>query len=264
MTISIEHVINTLIKTAPKRDKTVDKLETGRIEDTITGIATTFMATHNVIQQAIKLKVNFIITHESLYYHHHNQIDHLFNDPIYINKRDLILQNSIAIYRLHDAIHLHQPDLITSALIRNLAWEDYIVKNRPAESILILPNMTLGEIANYLKKKLGIPYVRVVGNLSRICKRTAISVGYRGGGENAIPIFNNEQIDLLITGEGPEWETPEYVRDAVQQGQSKALIFLGHAESEKAGMQYLANEMKSYYNSVPVHYLEDKPIFQII
>ena len=35
-----------------------------------------------------------------------------------------------------------------------------------------------------------------------------------GGGALAIPYFEAEHLDLIITGEGPEGETPEYVRDA--------------------------------------------------
>ena len=38
--------------------------------------------------------------------------------------------------------------------------------------------------------------------------------------------------DLIICGEGPEWETPEYVREANRLGRSCGLIVLGHAVLE--------------------------------
>jgi len=61
---------------------------------------------------------------------------------------------------------------------------------------------------------------------------------------------------LLIIGEAPEWETIEYMRDASQLGQPKALIILGHAISEEAGMEYCARWMKSFIKDLPIHFIE--------
>lgn len=55
------------------------------------------------------------------------------------------------------------------------------------------------------------------------CQRIGLLAGYRGGGEVVIPLFQNQNLDLIIAGEGPEWESPEYVRDALQQGKKKHL-----------------------------------------
>jgi len=46
--------------------------------------------------------------------------------------------------------------------------------------------------------------LRVTGDLSASCTRIGILVGYRGGGQNAIPLFEGEGVDVAITGEGPE------------------------------------------------------------
>ena len=43
---------------------------------------------------------------------------------------------------------------------------------------------------------------------------------------------------MLVAGETREWETVEFTRDAVAAGKRKALILLGHANSEEAGMKY--------------------------
>jgi hypothetical protein len=96
------------------------------------------------------------------------------------------------------------------------------------------------------------------------CKRVGVLVGYRGGGESVLPLFEKENLDLVIYGEGPEWETPEYVRDAVRQGRKKALIVLGHAESEMPGMEYFARELQEKFPSIPVHFLPEKSVFRIL
>ena len=58
---------------------------------------------------------------------------------------------------------------------------------------------------------------------------------------------------MAITGEGPEWETPEYVRDALAQGKKRALIALGHGESEQPGMKYLAAILRERFPGLAVH-----------
>ena len=66
-----------------------------------------------------------------------------------------------------------------------------------------------------MKNRLGITYLRAHGDLGMECSKIGLLAGYRGGAQNALPLFDREQLDLIIYGEGPEGETPEYVSDAV-------------------------------------------------
>ena len=61
---------------------------------------------------------------------------------------------------------------------------------------------------------------------------------------------------LLLAGEAQQWETYEYMRDAVDQGRNKAIIFLGHINSEEAGMDYCSLWLKSFIKNVPVYFVE--------
>jgi putative NIF3 family GTP cyclohydrolase 1 type 2 len=79
-----------------------------------------------------------------------------------------------------------------------------------------------------------------------------------------IPLFEKHQLDLVIYGEGPEWETPEYVRDSNIQGKEKALIILGHAESEEPGMNHLATKMTEMFPNTPIHFIKNKPMFKMM
>ena len=94
--------------------------------------------------------------------------------------------------------------------------------------------------------------------------RSGLLAGYRGNGATAIPLFEQEQLDLIIAGEGPEWETPEYVKDAVHQGKRRALILLGHAESEEPGMEALAEQMRAEFPSIPVHFIPAVRTFEVL
>ena len=61
---------------------------------------------------------------------------------------------------------------------------------------------------------------------------------------------------LYLAGESPQWETYEYMRDAVDQGRKKAIIFLGHINSEEAGMNYCSVWLKSFIKDMPVCFME--------
>ena len=51
-------------------------------------------------------------------------------------------------------------------------------------------------------------------------------------------------------------ETIEYVRDASQAGLPMALVILGHAVSEEAGMAYCAQWLQSFISEIPVAFIE--------
>ncbi|MEH7116753.1 Nif3-like dinuclear metal center hexameric protein [Neobacillus vireti] len=264
MVLTVQNVIDRLIEPVGTIQNTVDTLKFGNPNMEVRGIAVTFMATQQVIEQAIKLGVNLLITHEGLFYSHIDNPDILEGSKVVGEKKRLIEESGIAVYRFHDYVHRYQPDGIMAGLIEALEWKSYVEKNEPTSTIVNIPPVTVREIAQYVKTKLGLEFVRTAGELSQNCTRIGLLAGYRGGGTLSIPLFEKENLDLIISGEGPEWETPEFVRDAGYQGKHKALIVLGHAESEEPGMQYLAEWMKTVFPDIPVHFIPEKALFQVV
>ncbi|MGG4141812.1 Nif3-like dinuclear metal center hexameric protein [Paenibacillus algorifonticola] len=261
MNITIGQVIKDLKAGIEVPAPTVDQLSFGHEHTIVKGIVTAFSATHSIIEQASALGANLIVSHEGVFYSHHEAGDWLSNDAVVEAKADAIEKAGIGIFRFHDYMHGYQPDIVLIGLLRKLGW--MAAETQPAEAIVDIPAMQLTEVAEYLKSKLNIPYVRAAGEPTMLCKRIGILVGYRGGGSSAIPLLQQQNVDLIIAGEGPEWETPEYIRDALHQGRSKALIMLGHAESEEPGMEYLAEMLAEKYPKLPVYFLADAPVFQV-
>ncbi|ETT59224.1 NGG1-interacting factor 3 [Paenibacillus sp. FSL R7-277] len=243
---------------------TVDKLEPDAAGTEVQGIVTAFAASQYVVEQAARLGANLVITHEGVFYSHQGHGSALEQDSVYQEKSALISSSGVGIYRFHDTIHRYALDGIVEGLLQELEWEAYVERHLPEVSILSIPEMTVSGVAEYLKQKLNIPYVRVAGNLSATCSRVGVLVGYRGNGHSVIPMYEQESLDLVIAGEGPEWEVPEYIRDAVRQGKDRALIMLGHAESEAPGMKLLAARLARQFPDVPVHYIQEQPVFQIV
>lgn len=261
--VCIRDIIDVLIFPSGYLDNTVDKLEYGNPESSVKGIVIAFVATQRVIEQALSLGANLVISHEGIFYSHWDRREMLRHDEVYRTKHKVIEDSGIAIFRFHDYIHKYKPDGITKGLMYEFGWQNYEVKNLPAASILEIPETPLEGIIAHVKNTLSLPYVRSMGDLSMPCRRIALLAGYRGGGDNVIPLFRDENPDLVIYGEGPEWETPEYVRDALHQGRHKALLVLGHAESEMPGMKLFARELQARFPGIPVIFLPQDPIFRI-
>jgi putative NIF3 family GTP cyclohydrolase 1 type 2 len=117
-----------------------------------------------------------------------------------------------------------------------------------------LPETTVGQLAATMKSKLNASVVRVVGNPDMKVTRVGFACGAVGS-TMQIRMLQSDSVEVLLAGESPEWETTEYVRDAAASGRRKAVIFLGHRNSEEAGMEYCARWLKSIIPDVPVEFI---------
>jgi putative NIF3 family GTP cyclohydrolase 1 type 2 len=254
MTRTIQSVIDTILQAipgAPLAD-TVDTFKSGDPAQEVTGIVTTFLASYAVIRRAAELGANLIITHEPTFYNHLDETDWLADDPVYQAKRALLEENGIVVWRFHDHWHMHRPDGITTGVIKALGWEACLPDaDMP---LFMLPETSVGVLAAELKAKLGAGTVRVVGDPEMLCHRVGLMVG-AAGGTWQIGFMGGQKMDVLITGEIHEWETCEYVRDAIAQGRKLALIVIGHANSEEPGMAYLVDWLRERVPDVPITHI---------
>jgi putative NIF3 family GTP cyclohydrolase 1 type 2 len=235
---------------------TVDTVKTGDPHQPVRGIATTFLASCEVIERAAAAGANLLITHEPTFYNHLDETDWLARDPVYQAKRELIDRHGLVIWRFHDFWHAHQPDGIMIGVLRALGWEAYADADSPY--FCTLPATSLETLIAHLKSALGIPEVRVVGQPGALCRRVALLVGSPGG-RVQIEALGRPDVDVAICGEINEWEVNEYVGDAIRLGRPKALIVTGHAPSEDAGMAYLAEWLRERLPGVPVEHMPHQP-----
>ncbi|SEL70994.1 Putative GTP cyclohydrolase 1 type 2, NIF3 family [Paenibacillus sp. cl141a] len=266
MRVTVQDIINRLTEPAGFLESKVDRVTAGSADAVVHGIAVTFAASYSVLQRAVEAGANLVITHEGTFYsHQEEEYEGLESSPVLQDKLRLMELGNLTIYRFHDAPHRYVPDIMTQGLVQALDWEVYVDKHLPAAAIVTLPEeMSLPDIAEHVKRKLNLPYLRYAGDRSGICSRIGITVGYRGGGAHAIPLCLKESLDLLIAGEGPEWETPEYMGDAAAQGRGPSLLLLGHAASEEPGMACVADRLREFFPGIPIHYIPSGPLIRVI
>ncbi|WP_245542592.1 Nif3-like dinuclear metal center hexameric protein [Segetibacter koreensis] len=138
-----------------------------------------------------------------------------------------------------------------------LGWEKYY--NPLTPRLLTLPQpMTIKLIAELAKKRLGISTVRIVGDLKPPCTTIYLAFGYMDP-KAQIPVIQQMQPDLILSGETREWETVERVRDGLAMGQKTSLLVLSHAVSEEAGMEYAAHWLQPMIPDVEITYIASNP-----
>lgn len=243
------------------RGDTVDTFKGGDPNGKVTGIAVTMMATMDVLERAAAKNENLIITHEPTFFDHldvSTQLPQGDNDPVFAEKRAFIESHHLVVWRFHDYWHRRRPDGILTGVIQKLGWEKYQEASNPY--LFTIPETTVGQLSEELKKKLGLNAMRVVADRDMKVKRLALSPGSAGFRREA-GALEMPDVELLIAGESREWETVEYVADAIAQGRHKALILLSHVPSEQPGMDECTTWLKTFVKEVPVEFVPTKDPF---
>lgn len=260
MITTIQDAIDAIIAAVPGAPfpKTVDTVTLGDTAQQITGIVMTFLATCEVIEEALKRGANLIISHETIFYNHIDETAWLREKAVYQAKRRLIDENHLVVWRFHDYLHAMQPDVTAVGLVRDLEWDAYHRLERPF--YCRIPPMTLQELACYIRAKLGLEHVRAIGDLGLVCQGVSLLPGFMGR-ERQIEVLGQPEVDVLICGEIHEWETGEYVRDTVHLGHRKALIVIGHAASEESGMRRIIPWLHEQVPGIPIDFVSTGSLF---
>ena len=245
----------------PWQQETVDTFKAGNPDGEVKGIAVTMMATFDVLQRAAAAGQNLIITHEPTFYNHLDKPDELEqkeNDPVLAAKRAFIQEHKLVIWRFHDHWHRMKPDGIEAGMVHALGWEKF--QDAGNQYLFAIPSTDLQHLTAQLKSKLQLHAMRVVGDPKLRIDKVALVPGSSGFARETRALEISD-VQVLVTGESREWETVEYVADAVTEGKRKALIILGHIPSEQAGMEECARWLKTFVGEVPVEFVPARDPF---
>lgn len=278
--MTVREIIDGIIKKTGvdpiPEEKTCDRLMTGSFDAEVTKVATTFMATVDVIKKAAELGAELIITHEPTWFTGADDTDWLENDPVYLKKKELIEETGISIWRFHDHMHFSKEDGIFRGFDDEIGWQKYRMKcdyDAPDNFMLkdrfdgcySLPKTTLKELCTFFKDKMSMDTLQIIGDPEMRVERVGLlpGGGSLGLGIEHMPmdLMRQRNLDVIICGEILEWTLPAYVRDAYQMGMSKAILVLGHERSEEPGMKHLGKWMHSIVGDIPVVFVDSKEPF---
>lgn len=254
-TITSGQLIETIIKEtgAAIVPNTVDVIKEGNPETPVNGIATCMFATMDVLKKAVEENCNLIITHEPLYYNHLDNTEQFQSDSVYLEKKKFIDDHKLVVWRFHDYVHRIPSDGIVSGMVEKLGWEDHQATDNPYR--FSFTNTTLMGLLKNLKQTFPENNFHVIGD-SDMPVSNVLYVPGASGSEAHIKQLQSSNVDVVVAGEVPQWETYEYARDAVLQGRKKAVVFIGHINSEEYGMKFSADWLHTFVKDIPVHFIE--------
>jgi putative NIF3 family GTP cyclohydrolase 1 type 2 len=233
--------------------KTVDTIKAGDPDTPVTGIATTCFATLDVLKRAAASGKNLVIVHEPTFYNHADDTTRMADDAVLAAKRAFLAEHKLVVFRFHDHWHRRRPDGIDEGMAAAFGWESARVPGEGAP-LFRIPETSLKQLSADLKDRLKAGTLRVVGDPEMKATRVALVAGAPGSAAQ-IRMLQRDDVDVVLAGESPEWETAEYVRDTAAAGKRKGLILLGHASSEEAGMKNCAAWLKGFVPEVPIEFI---------
>lgn len=242
------------------KTETVDTFKAGDPDSPISGIAVTMMATYDVLERAAASGRNLVITHEPTFYSHLDTTAELEkqNDQVLADKQKFIKDHNLVVWRFHDHWHMRNPDGILLGMTKTLGWTQYQHADTP--HLFTFPETTLESFGEQIKSKLNVRGLRMVGSPNAKFTKIGFLPGAAGSARQ-IAMLERSDVELLVVGETVEWETVEYVADAVSEGKRKALIIIGHIPSEQAGMEECTSWLKTFVTEVPIEFIDAKEPF---
>jgi putative NIF3 family GTP cyclohydrolase 1 type 2 len=239
-----------------------DTFKAGNPDIAVRGIASTCMATFDLIQRAKAAGMNMIVTHEPTWWSDSDSTDSLLNDTVYKAKAEYCLKNDMVVWRFHDHWHARKPDMELYGTLRALGFAPGDPKQYtgPGECgspdgcglVYTIPATTFGEYASKVRRQLDAKALRAVGDPD--ARVTTVTVGVGSG----MPRINTDA-QIVIGGETGEVDgaidNSPYAVDAAALGLVKGQIIMGHVISEELGMDECAKWLRTLVD-VPVQFIK--------
>ncbi len=252
---------------------TRDKVLYGDTNKECTGIITTCFASTKVIREAAKLGCNLIIPHEALFWNHGDHQEWLAGNRTFEAKKKLLDEYGITVWRDHDYIHSGVPILIRQyvdgifyGFAEEMGWTGNIICDPVRPMDYSFPGVPAKVIAKEFITKLNLNGTRIVGDPETLVHKLRIVGHIDGRADNeTLEAFEKEDFDCAVTLECTDYTFSEYIRDSAELGIPKALILLGHFNSEEPGMKYMAETwLPKIVGDIPVHFVQSGDGFQYI
>jgi putative NIF3 family GTP cyclohydrolase 1 type 2 len=277
-----------------------DGFKAGNRKTSVTGIATAWTPTFDVLRQAVKAKQNMIVAMHGPYWATEGggggggrgrttsrltgsvpsaprpagrgatQPPALVveSTELYGDKKKFIEDNGLVIWRFNENWQSLPGQYRLRALAAALGWqgkEDAAASELVAPvgaAVYAIPAVSLGDLVGGIKRRQGLRAMRVLGDPAAKIARLALRPGYLLT-HDALQLVRDTKVDAVICGESCEWEAFPYFEDWVTAGLGKAFVMLGYAASEDPGAQAMAGWLKQRLPSLNISAVACGEPFQV-
>ncbi|MDE6622274.1 MAG: Nif3-like dinuclear metal center hexameric protein [Lachnospiraceae bacterium] len=231
----------------------------GRRDKEVRTVYIALDATDDVIEEAVRLGADMLLTHHPLIFKKLGRID---TDDFIGRRVYELIQKDVCYYAMHtnfDVMGMADAAAdelsLTDRQVLNVTYEDEISKEGCGRVGKLKERMSVADLAELVKEKFQVPNVRVYGGLGDIVEIAAVMPG---SGGDYIRDALNAGADVMITGDIDHHEGI----DAVAQG--IAIIDAGHYGIEKLFIPYMEEFMKRELSGLQIYKAEMKEPFVVI
>lgn len=227
---------------------TRDRVLFGQTDEECTGIVAAIYPSIDVIRTAIARNCNLIISHESLFWNHGDHTDWLMGNQTYLEKKKLLEDHHISVWRLHDYIHAgmdvrgRRVDGIFYGLLETLGWENYVEGDVGFPLILEIPKMKTEELIEQILEKLGLNGIKCLGSTEGYSQRIYIPMHIFGQDNDKITFVEKENIDTILAMECIDFTLGIYIKDSAMLSMNRRILAVGHFNLEEPGMRWYAEK----------------------
>jgi len=240
-----------------------DGFKAGDPSTVVKGIATTAMATMDVLKQAVQANTNLVLTYEPTFYSRADRpapaapaagrgpAGLSADDPVAKGKREFIGKNGLVVFRLRDHWQSRKENEMVTGLAGAIGWSAGRVKNDDVlyEIAKATAEATVALIRSKLNLRAGL---RAVGDRKATIRRVLL---FPGSMTPATMWQRYSEVDLIVAGEVREWENTHYAADMFAAGEKRALVTTGRVASEEPGMRLCAEWIKTVVKEVPAKWI---------
>jgi putative NIF3 family GTP cyclohydrolase 1 type 2 len=236
-----------------------DGLKAGDPATVVKGIATTAMATLDVLKAAVKANANLIVTYEPTFYGRadgrapaappggRGGFGVSADDPVLKGKREFIEKNGLVVFRLRDHWQARKENDMVTALAGALGWSN------GSDGVYTIPAATAQETVDLIRKRLNLRGgLRGVGDRKATIRRVLV---HPGSMTPAVMWQRYSDVDMAVVGEVREWENTFYAADIFTAGEKRALVTIGRVVSEDPGVRACADWLKTVVKEVPSRWI---------
>lgn len=226
----------------------------------VSGVATCFSPSVDVLKRAAAQKVNLVVALGHPFYRYdplrpgappRQLIEAL---PSVLAKRELIAQQNLAVVRVRMAWEAVRPGAGPLALAKALglsqpqaAGDDFVVCATSAPAA--------GKWVQALSRS-GHAGLRLMGDPATSITRVAVASGLVTP-EKLGRMLADPAVNGVICGEVVEWEAGPYMQDVIASGRRAAMILTGFAASQEPNAAAMADWMRDLLPELHVSYLSD-------
>ena len=258
---AIRRIQDALGGDAPASD--LDGFKAGEPSTVVKGIATTAIATLDVLKQAVEAKTNLVLTYEPAFFGRadgrapapaapgRSPAGFGPADPVVQAKREFIEKNGLVVYRLRDRWQARKQNEMVAGLAAALGWSAH--RLQADDAIYQPPPATAEETVALIRRKLNLRGgLRAVGDRKAAVRRVLL---HPGPMTPATMWQRYSEVDLVVAGEVREWENTHYAADMFTAGEKRALVTIGRVVSEDPGMHACAQWLHTVLPGIPATWI---------